>query len=352
MYRLEGGISQTVGAHQLLQGGFEWTGNEYRGFNRLLGDNTGQRISMIDGWIHDRIQAHPRLTIAIGGRLNSHSLYGTALVPRAGLLFRARPSLRLRASWGQGFRAPDLGQLYFRFQNPAHAYQVIGNPELRPERSTTVQAGFDYRTSRVVLSGSYFRNDIRNMIQADLIGRPSTQQQLSGLLGQFDIPGAFAPALHRLFFLYRNIDSVYTTGAEGRIVFHLARNLVASTSYTYLDARDRATNSYLSQRHRHHGNFRLWWTTERWGGLRTNFRGTYFGKWPISGRAGTVVSEAYQMWDWYGAKPIKAGVEAYVALDNLFDSTDARLRQEPPTFYRADIGRTFRVGLRWNMGAE
>ena len=352
LYRLEASISQIVGARQLMQGGVEWTSNEYRGFNRLLGDNAGQRISMTDGWIHDRIQPHPRLSLSVGGRFNSHSRYGTAFVPRVGLLLRALPALRLRASWGQGFRAPDLGQLYFRFQNPAQFYQVIGNPNLDPERSTTLQMGFDYRIKRFRLGGTYFRNDIRNLIQADLIGRPSTSEQLAGLLGAFGIPRAFNPGLHRLFFLYRNVNNVYTAGAEGKVILNIARNLIVSSSYTYLDARDKDTGEFLSQRHRHHGNFRIWWTSNRWGGFRTNLRGTYFGKWPIAGRSGTVVSDAYQVWDWYAAKPIKAGFETYFALDNLFDSTDSRLQGERPTFYRADFGRTVRIGLRWNFGMK
>lgn len=352
LYRLESSLSQIVGSRQLLQVGAEWTRNEYRGYNRLLGDNTGQQISMTDAWLHDRIQAHPRLSLTVGGRLNNHSRYGTAFVPRAGLLFRAAPSLRLRASWGQGFRAPDLGQLYFRFQNVAHFYQVIGNPDLAPETSTTVQAGFDYKLDRLRFSGTYFRNDIKNLIQADLIGRPSTPEQLQGLLGAFQIDRAFNPGLNRLFFLYRNIDNVYTTGVEGKVMANVTRNLIVSAGYTYLDARDKETNAFLSQRHRHHGNFRIWWSTDRLGGLRTNFRGMYFGRWPIAGRSGTFIGNAYQLWDWYVAKPIKAGFEAYGACDNLFNSKDANLASASPSFFRADPGRTFRVGLRWNFGVE
>ena len=352
LYRLEASVSHALGAKQLLQAGWEWTANEYRGYNRLLGDNAGQRISMGDAWINDRIQLHPRLSLAIGGRLSSHSRYGTAFVPRAGILYRLSDGLRLRASWGQGFRAPDLGQLYFRFQNPAHFYQVIGNPNLMPERSTTVQAGMDYRLGRITLSGTYFRNDIRNVIQADLIGRPSTPQQLERLLSSFGIPTGFNPGLHRLFFLYRNLDDVFTTGAEGRVVLNLTRQLMVSSGYTYLDARDKESGAFLSQRHRHHGNFRFWWSTRRLGGLRTNLRGTYFGTWPVVGRTGTAVNQAYQIWDWYVAKPVNAGFEMYVALDNLFDSVDPNLATTPPSFFRADFGRTFRVGVRWNFRRE
>ena len=350
LYRLESSLSHLVGSRQLLQGGVEWTQNLYRGFNRLLGDNSGQQIRMTDAWFADRVQLHPRLNLTFGARFNDHSRYGSRLVPRAGLLFRASPNFRLRASWGQGFRAPDLGQLYFRFLSPASFYQVIGNPQLRPETSQTTQVGGDYGTGRIRIGATFFRNDIENLIQADLIGRPSTPGQLTGMLRAFGIDPSFNPGLHRLFFLYRNIDNIYTSGVEGRLSVQVTRDLSLSSAYTYLDARDKATSAFLSERHRHNGNFRLWYATERLGGLRTNFRGTYFSSWPISGRSGTsFTGDAYQIWDWYLAKPVRSGVEMYIAVDNLFDSTDPNLAGAQPTFFRPDPGRTLRVGMRWNL---
>ncbi len=96
----------------------------------------------------------------------------------------------------------------------------------------------------------------------------------------------------------------------------------------------------------------VWWATDRIGGFRTNLRGTYFSKWPISGRAGTFVGDAHQIWDWYAAKPIRDRFELYFALGNLLDSVDPNLGGDRPTLFRADFGRTIRGGIRWNIGAE
>ena len=352
LYRFDASLSHVLGNRQLLQGGFDWTSNEYRGYNRLLGDNNGVSIRMADAWFQDRIQAHPRLTLTIGGRLTDHSAYGSRMVPRAGLLFRLNETFRVKASYGQGFRAPDLGQLYYRFLTPSGIYQIIGNPALSPESSTTTQVGVDGGHGRVRFSATYFWNGIKNLIQTDLIGRPRTPEQLDQILTEFGVDSAFAPGLNRLTYLYRNIENVYTTGAEGRVQLRLTPELVVSTAYTYLDARDTATGAFLSQRHKHHGNFRIWWTTDRLGGLRTNFRGTYLGKWPIVGRRATLIADSYQLWDWYLAKPLRKGVELYGAVDNVFDSIDSGLDGPDPTFYRADPGRTFRIGMRWSFGVE
>ena len=146
LYRLDSSVSHVLGARQLLQGGVEWTQDEYRGFNRVLGDNDGQGIDMVDLWINDRVSVHERFVLTLGSRFNRHNLYGSHFVPRASGLFRLTQNLRLRGTLGRGFRAPDLGQLYFRFQNPTHHYQVIGThtcnrsgrPPTRPV-STTVR---------------------------------------------------------------------------------------------------------------------------------------------------------------------------------------------------------------------
>ncbi len=352
LYRFDTAASHLLGHRQLLQGGLDWFRNEYRGYNRLLGDNEGVFIRMADAWLQDRIQAHPRLSLTVGGRLNSHSSYGARIVPRVGLLFRADRRLRVRASYGQGFRAPDLGQLYYRFLRPSGLYQIIGNPGLGPESSTTTQLGFDSTVGRLQFNATYFHNGIKNLIQTELLGRPSTPEQLAGILREFNVDSAFSPGVNRLFYLYRNVENVYTTGVEGKAQLRLTADLVVSTGYTYLDARDRETGQFLSQRHKHHGNFRVWWSTDRWGGLRTNFRGTYLGKWPIVGSRSTLIADSYQIWDWYVAKPAGSGIEIYGAVDNLFDSVDSNLDGPSPTYYRADPGRTLRIGMRWSIGAE
>ena len=352
LYRLDSSISHVLGAHQLLQGGVEWTQDEYRGFNRVLGDNDGQGIDMVDLWINDRVSLHERFILTLGSRFNRHNLYGSHFVPRASGLFRVAGNFRLRGTVGRGFRAPDLGQLYFRFQNPTHHYQIIGNTHLQPERSTTYQAGFDYGADTFRFSTNFFRNDIQELIQAEYIGFPTNPAEMQGLLHNYGIATKFSPALFRAFYLYRNLDNIYTSGVESKLELKLTRNLLISAGYTYLDARDKATDAFLSGRHRHHGNFRIFYSSSRLGGWRTNLRGTYFSKWPVSGRGGLLIGDAHQIWDWYVAKPIARGVEMYFVVDNLLDSKDPGLDANSPSFLRADPGRLIRVGLRWSFNRE
>jgi outer membrane receptor protein involved in Fe transport len=57
-------------------------------------------------------------TLTLGLRFDNHSIFGSAVSPKAGLNLRVTDFWRIRASYGRGFRAPDLGQLFYRFLNP------------------------------------------------------------------------------------------------------------------------------------------------------------------------------------------------------------------------------------------
>jgi outer membrane receptor for ferrienterochelin and colicins len=59
------------------------------------------------------------------------------------VLVRGSVTVRLRASYGEGFKAPEFKDLYYVFANRAAGYQVIGNADLHAETSRSLNAGVD-----------------------------------------------------------------------------------------------------------------------------------------------------------------------------------------------------------------
>lgn len=348
--RLDGTISQQWGPRNFLQGGYEWVQDNYKGANRLVGDNAGRQITSNDVWLQDRIRISSRATLDIGGRITSHSLFGTWAVPKAGLVVRLSDRWTARGSFGRGFRAPDLGQLYFRFANPASFYQVIGNPNLQPETSRSFSAGLDYRARRFRGGLSLFRNDVRNLIDSVNIGTPTTAAQLAALLLQYGIPSSFTPLVGRQTFIYQNFGRVYTQGFELDAEQALTRELRVAAAYTYVDARNTLTNLGLPQVHKHQGYVKTEYNNARWG-LSTNVRGSFYSKWWLNPATGTRAF-GYGIWDFYISKNMRRGTQAYFSIDNLANSRDQKLALATPTFDRPDYGRTFRTGLRWQFGRE
>ncbi|MEQ1945989.1 MAG: TonB-dependent receptor [Bryobacteraceae bacterium] len=348
--RLDGTISQQLGTRNLLQGGYEWVQDNYKGANRLVGDNAGRQVTSNDVWIQDKFQITRRATLDVGGRVTSHSLFGTWAVPKVGLVVRLTDHWSARGSFGNGFRAPDLGQLYFRFANPASFYQVIGNPTLRPETSRSFSTGADFRTQRFRAGLSLFRNDVRNLIDTVNIGTPSSADQLTALLNQYGIPASFTPLLNRATYIYKNFGRIYTQGFELDAEQSITRQLRVAAAYTYLDARDTGTRLGLPQRHRHQGYVRAEYSNSKLG-LTANVRGAFYSKWLLNPAAGTRAF-GYGIWDFYVSKNLRHGTQTYFSIDNFANSRDQKLALATPTFDRPDYGRQFRVGLRWQFGKE
>ncbi|HYI93469.1 MAG TPA: TonB-dependent receptor [Bryobacteraceae bacterium] len=253
------------------------------------------------------------------------------------------------ASYGHGFRAPDLGQLYYRFANPTNFYQVIGNPNLRPETSQSMQIGAGWRAQRWRANITLFNNRVRNLIDSTNIGTPRTPADAAALLARYSIPPDYNPILNRPIFLYQNLSRALTRGVEVDAEVSLMRNWHVRGVYTYLDARDVLTDLRLAQRHRNQGFAGTEYTVPRWG-LSANMRASYYSYWLLNSAAGTR-AYGYSIYDLYCSKQIKT-VTAYASIDNLFDSLDRKLSQTPPTFDRPDYGRTCRVGMRWNFPRE
>jgi outer membrane receptor for ferrienterochelin and colicins len=101
-----------------------------------------------------------------GARLTWSDIWGTTVSPRFAMLVRPRESLTMRAAVAGGFRAPDFKEQYLDFVNAPAGYAVRGNPDLRPEHSVNVNAGFDWRTSVVVLKANAYHNRFRDFIES------------------------------------------------------------------------------------------------------------------------------------------------------------------------------------------
>ena len=348
--RLDATFSRQLGAKHFLQGGAEWSQTLYRGANRLVGDNAGQQVTATDFWIQDKWQLNRILTFSLGGRTTSHSLFGNAAVPKAGAIVKLNGNWILRGSFGLGFRAPDLGQLYFRFANPASFYQVIGNPNLKPEHSRTFQAGVLYRASRYRFGLTFFRNDVRDLIDSRLAGTPRSAAELNSILAAYGIPAFFDPLLGRQTFIYLNQARIFTQGFEADAEYAVNRNLRFSGAYTFLNALDRNTRLGLPQRHRHHGQTRVDYFIPKWG-VTTNLRGAFYSHWLLNAATGTR-GLPFRIWDAYAGKDLRRGFQAFAAVDNLNNSRDGKLKLPTPTFDRPDYGRTVRIGLRYRFRQE
>lgn len=118
-----------------------------------------------------------RWSAEAGLRHDDNDVYGGHTSPRLGFVWSPTTSSRLRASYGQAFRAPSLGELFF---------PGSGNPELEPESSESYEIGgeiaFDVGDDRVATELTLFRTELDELIDFDFatfrnvnLGRAETE---------------------------------------------------------------------------------------------------------------------------------------------------------------------------------
>jgi vitamin B12 transporter len=99
--------------------------------------------------------------LELSARRDDNSQFDGATTANAGWGWAFAPGWRLRASWGQGFRAPNFNELYY----PGFFGQFAGNPALRPERSTSGELGLAWRASSAATLGvSLYRTRVHDLI--------------------------------------------------------------------------------------------------------------------------------------------------------------------------------------------
>lgn len=103
------------------------------------------------------------LSYTVGVRVDDNSQFGTFTTYRLALGYALTPGTNVHASVGNAFKEPTFDQ------TTSQAAFARGNPNLRPERSQSWEAGLDQDVAHgaVVFSATYFAQRFRDMIQYD-----------------------------------------------------------------------------------------------------------------------------------------------------------------------------------------
>lgn len=177
-------------------------------------------------YIQDKIRVSEHFFAAVGARLDIHDKFGSALTFRIAPSYEIKATgTRFKATFGSGFKAPSLYQLYA----PGTAWGPVGSENLRPESSTGWDAGIEQSVfgNRLLIGMTYFSNDYTNLILFD-----------------------FSKG-------YKNIGKAYSKGWELSAKGHLFENLSFSTAYTRIEAKDQKTQAFLLRRPEHQFSARM-----------------------------------------------------------------------------------------------
>ncbi len=223
------------------------------------------------------------LTTTVGGRLDSYEAFGTENTWRVAPSYDVTETgTRFKGSYGTGFKAPSLFQLY----------SIYGSKDLQPEKSQGWDAGVEQEVvgGALTVGATYFGNEFEDMIDYDFV----TSR-------------------------YGNVSSAESRGVETFVTAKPVKDLSVRASYTYTDTWDKTTDSQLPRRPRNKMSLDSFYsfTTRVRGGVGVVYVGerqdedfsTYT----------TTTLPSYTLVNLYASYDLYMNVTLFGRLENLFD---------------------------------
>lgn len=98
------------------------------------------------------------------------ALSGSEFSPRLGLIWKFSPALRAVANLSHGFRAPTPSQVNGGVTNltASQPYMSIGNPDLKPETSDTVELGLRGESGTLRWTATAFKSRYKDFIESNV----------------------------------------------------------------------------------------------------------------------------------------------------------------------------------------
>lgn len=178
----------------------------------FTGGERTERSLFVEDRLTRGLSPASRLELSVGARWDDYETFGSELSPRVAAAWIAG-SHKLRAAYGEAFRAPAIGELYFPF---------MGNPELEAERSRSFEVGYDHASG---ISTTLFRSDYDDLI-------------------------IFGLATNR----FENVGAANARGVELALERELTAAVRTALSYTFTDTEEEGANRPLVRRPRHAGS--------------------------------------------------------------------------------------------------
>lgn len=142
------------------------------------------------------VKLSERFNLIAGGRFDGHSVYASQFSPKVSAQYRFHSKLKLKASLGSAYKAPDFRELYLNWTNPTQGYSVFGAEDaasrlehlvqmgeiseilydpkhiqaLDAERSWNYQFGAEFSPIKnLIVSGNFFYNNVSNLIETFIL---------------------------------------------------------------------------------------------------------------------------------------------------------------------------------------
>lgn len=276
-------------------------------------DTSNMNTNNLSAFLQDEYQIFDPLCLVIGLRFDHHSEFGSQWTPKASLIYNFNKYLRAKGSYGRGFRAPTITELSITSWKQKGKLIYEPNPNLDAESSDSYELRLEGEYKILRGSVTFFRNDVRNMIDAVYYKTEGTG------------------ANKKDYYKYRNIAHAVMQGVELESGVKIPFGFSLTGNLTWLDTEDKDTEKDLEGQPDYKGSLKLAYDYAPWK-LHANVRGSYYGRtYYASGDEG-----GYGLLHVYVSKGLVNHVKLYAGVDNILDRTE-----KEPTFYYSGVSLDF-----------
>lgn len=228
--RVYGNVNSTIrlyytgmfGKHT-LSGGVDLLREDMK--HHFMKDTATVHMNQYSFCLQDDWQLTDKMNVVVGVRGDKGGSYRLHFTPKVSVLYRPLRTITLRAGYSQGYRIPNLKELYQEFNMGGMGIMMYGNKDLKPEEGTQISASVEYDYKGLNLSVSTYHNRYKNKISYEYIS-PGKSWNMK----------------------YVNALNVKTTGVEVTANYKLPFGLRFSGGYSYVydyDERDGYNMSWV-----------------------------------------------------------------------------------------------------------
>jgi vitamin B12 transporter len=265
------------------------------------------KTSVTSGYAQIIADVGDRLTLTGGARVDDHRDYGTKATFSANAAWRPTYTTVVRASYGEGFKAPTLYQLG----------SFYGNRALKPETAKSYDLGVEQQLIDYTLT----------------VGITAFLRDTTNQIG-FDFSAARPDGF------YNNVDRTRAKGIEAFVRMRPSDKLMLEANYSLIDAKDRSTGQTLLRRPKHSVNASIDWDARNWLKLGADIHSVSDSRDFDFVTFNPTGLDGYTLATLRAAVPLGDRFEFYGRIENLFD-----VKYETVSGY-GTLGRNAHIGVR------
>lgn len=278
-------------------------------------------------FIQDEIEISDTLNAIIGTRYDNISNADNKITLQAGLVKEIAEDTSIRANYAQGYRTPDIAELYVvsMYYKGAKRYgsEVINtikteSYDLKPEQSQTFELSLSNKYENLSSVFTIFNNKVKDKI--DLVSYNDSSSSTK-------------------YYTSENIDQVDIKGAEVSFDYDLNKDIDLGLNATYLKTEDESTGKELTYTPDISASFSVNYKITN--DLNTNLMLRYIGE-QYSNSTNTEQTNDYTLVDLGAQYQINKNIEYYLGVDNIFNKeVDEEIGTNVGSYYFTGLRITF-----------